>query len=52
MGLSENYHRVMNTPIRRVLKERTEKFADVLSGKLLVELTTCQLILNPEDTMN
>lgn len=38
-------------PIRRVLKERTEELIYVLSGKLLVELTTGQYYLNPEDTI-
>ncbi len=38
-------------PIRRVLKERTEELVYVLSGKLLVELTTGQYTLNPEDTI-
>jgi transcriptional regulator with XRE-family HTH domain len=37
--------------IKRVLKEPTEEFIYVLSGELLVELTTGQYVLYPEDSM-
>jgi transcriptional regulator with XRE-family HTH domain len=37
--------------IKRVLKEPTEEFIYLLSGELLVELTTGQYVLHPEDSL-
>jgi len=37
--------------VKRILREPTEEFIYVLTGELLVELTTGQYILHPEDSM-
>jgi transcriptional regulator with XRE-family HTH domain len=38
-------------PVSRVLKEPTEEFVYVISGDLLIELTTGNYVLHPEETM-
>jgi transcriptional regulator with XRE-family HTH domain len=38
-------------PVRRVLKEPTEEFVYVISGDLMIELTTGIYVVHPEETM-